>query len=229
MRPRLFFALAAVTAPFAATYGAQALAAETAVKAPTAKLRLPAVGRTETVVLAGGCFWGVEAVFEHVKGVTDVVSGYAGGTPATANYDTVSTGGTRHAEAVRITYDPRQVNYADLLRIYFSVVADPTLMNRQGPDHGPQYRSAIFPQTPAQAKVARLYRAAHCCPHVRAADRHSGRGRRPVLRRRALPPELHGPEPVAPVHSGERSAEGHRAESDVPGRVARLNGAPRRP
>lgn len=158
MSPRLLLALVAVAAPFAATYGSQALA-ETAVHAPAAKLRLPAGGSTETAIFAGGCFWGVEAVFEHVKGVKSVVSGYAGGTAATANYDTVSTGGTRHAEAVRITYDPTQVNYADLLRIYFSVVADPTLLNRQGPDHGPQYRSAIFPQSPGQAKVARAYLA----------------------------------------------------------------------
>lgn len=157
MPPRLLLVFAAVVAPFAATYGVQALAAETAVNAPAAKLRLPALGRTETAVLAGGCFWGVEAVFEHVRGVKGVVSGYAGGTAATADYDTVSTGSTRHAEAVRITYDSRQVNYADLLRIYFSVVADPTLLNGQGPDHGPQYRSAIFPQSPAQAKVARAY------------------------------------------------------------------------
>ena len=157
MPPRLLLALTALAAPFAVTYGAQALAAETAVNAPVAKLRLPAAGHTETAIFAGGCFWGVEAVFEHVKGVKGVVSGYAGGTAATANYDQVSGGDTRHAEAVRVTYDPMVVNYADLLRIYFSVVADPTLLNRQGPDHGPQYRSALFPQSPGQAKVARAY------------------------------------------------------------------------
>ena len=157
MPSRLLLALAATTTLFAVTHGPQAFAAETAVNAPAAKLRLPAAGHNETAIFAGGCFWGVEAVFEHVKGVKSVVSGYAGGTAATANYKTVSSGDTRHAEAVRITYDPTQVNYADLLRIYFSVVTDPTLLNKQGPDNGPQYRSAIFPQSPGQAKVARAY------------------------------------------------------------------------
>ena len=157
MPPRLLLTLAAVATPFVTAYGVRAAAAETAVHAPAAKLRLPAAGRTETAIFAGGCFWGVEAVFEHVRGVKGVVSGYAGGTAATARYDQVSGGGTRHAEAVRVTYDPTVVDYADLLRIYFSVVADPTLLNRQGPDHGPQYRSALFPQSPGQAKVARAY------------------------------------------------------------------------
>ena len=157
MTSRLPLAFAATIALVAVTQGSQALAAETLVMAPAAKLRLPATGRTETAILAGGCFWGVEAVFEHVKGVTNVVSGYAGGTAASANYQSVSSGSTRHAEAVRITYDPTQVNFADLLRIYFSVVTDPTLLNQQGPDHGPQYRSAVFPQSPAQTKVTRAY------------------------------------------------------------------------
>jgi len=109
---------------------------------------------TETAVLAGGCFWGMEAVFEHVKGVRDVVSGYAGGTANDANYDKVSSEGTKHAEAVRISYDPQQISYAQLLRIYFSVAHDPTQVNRQGPDVGPSYRSAIFPQNDAQRRVA---------------------------------------------------------------------------
>ena len=109
---------------------------------------------TETAVLAGGCFWGMEAVFEHVKGVRDVVSGYAGGKKGDASYDKVSSEGTGHAEAVRITFDPRQVSYAQLLKIYFSVAHDPTQVNRQGPDTGPSYRSAIFPQNPAQRQLA---------------------------------------------------------------------------
>jgi peptide-methionine (S)-S-oxide reductase len=110
---------------------------------------------TETAVLAGGCFWGMEAVFEHVKGVREVVSGFAGGSPGDANYQAVSTERTRHAEVVRITYDPGQVSYAQLLKIFFTVAHDPTQVNRQGPDVGPSYRSAIFPQTPEQAKLAR--------------------------------------------------------------------------
>jgi peptide-methionine (S)-S-oxide reductase len=116
-----------------------------------------APARTETAVLAGGCFWGMEAVFEHVKGVTNVVSGYAGGLPRDANYQAVSTERTGHAEAVRITYDPAQISYARLLQIFFGVAHDPTQVNRQGPDEGPSYRSAIFPQTPQQAAIARKF------------------------------------------------------------------------
>jgi len=113
--------------------------------------------RTETAVLAGGCFWGMESVFEHVKGVTDVVSGFAGGAAADASYDRVSSEGTGHAEAVRITYDPAQVSYAQLLQVYFAVAHDPTQINRQGPDVGPSYRSAIFPQNGSQAAQARSF------------------------------------------------------------------------
>lgn len=114
----------------------------------------PAQAPTETAVLAGGCFWGMEAVFEHVKGVRDVVSGYAGGSAKDARYDKVSSERTGHAEAVRISFDPRQVSYAQLLRIYFAVAHDPTQVNRQGPDVGPSYRSAIFPQSAAQRRLA---------------------------------------------------------------------------
>lgn len=116
-----------------------------------------AAAPNETAVLAGGCFWGMEAVFEHVKGVKDVVSGYAGGAPKDANYDAVSSERTRHAEAVQITYDPSQVSYAQLLQVYFAVAHDPTEVNRQGPDVGPSYRSAIFPRTADQARVARAF------------------------------------------------------------------------
>lgn len=109
---------------------------------------------TQTAVLAGGCFWGMEGVFEHVKGVREVVSGYAGGSRAQASYDTVSTGLSGHAEAVRIRFDPRQVSYGQLLTIYFKVAHDPTQLNRQGPDQGPQYRSAIFFAGPEQRRTA---------------------------------------------------------------------------
>lgn len=108
----------------------------------------------QTAVLAGGCFWGVEAVFEHVKGVKDVVSGFAGGSAKDAKYDRVSSERTAHAEAVRITFDPRQVSYFDLLKIYFTVAHDPTQVNRQGPDVGPSYRSAIFPESAEQRAIA---------------------------------------------------------------------------
>src|SRR5690606_3992409 len=110
-----------------------------------------------TAVLAGGCFWGVQAVFQHVQGVTQALSGYAGGSADTANYDTVSTGRTGHAEAVQITYDPQRISYGQLLQIYFSVAHDPTQINRQGPDTGTQYRSAIFTADDAQQRVAQAY------------------------------------------------------------------------
>lgn len=117
----------------------------------------PASGAQETAVLAGGCFWGVQGVFQHVKGVSEAESGYAGGQQETADYDTVSTGTTGHAESVRITYDPTQVTFGQLLQIYFSVVQDPTQLNRQGPDEGTQYRSAIFAQDATQRRVADGY------------------------------------------------------------------------
>ncbi len=114
-------------------------------------------GPSEVAVLAGGCFWGVQGVFQHVTGVTQAVSGYAGGSQATAEYETVSTGTTGHAESVQITFDPQKITYGDLLQIYFSVAHDPTELNRQGPDVGTQYRSAIFPTTVEQARVAKAY------------------------------------------------------------------------
>jgi peptide-methionine (S)-S-oxide reductase len=124
---------------------------------PTIDLPLAAATGTQTAVFAGGCFWGMEAVFEHVKGVVDVVSGFSGGTAATAHYGEVSAGLTDHAESVKITYDPSKISYGQLLQIFFSVAHDPTQVNRQGPDAGRQYRSAIFFANPAQQKVAQAY------------------------------------------------------------------------
>jgi len=132
--------------------------AEPAVAVPPPALDLPADGAaSDTAVLAGGCFWGVQGVFQHVAGVSAAVSGYAGGDGATAHYEQVGQGDTGHAEAVRITYDPRRISYGRLLQIYFAVAHDPTQRDRQGPDSGPQYRSAIFPASDAQARVARAY------------------------------------------------------------------------
>jgi peptide-methionine (S)-S-oxide reductase len=111
----------------------------------------------DTAVFAGGCFWGVEAVFRHVKGVKSAVSGYAGGSVGNPSYEQVSTGDTGHAESVQVIYDPSQVSYGKLLQIFFSVAHDPTQLNRQGPDHGTQYRSAIFYNTPQQQQVAESY------------------------------------------------------------------------
>jgi peptide-methionine (S)-S-oxide reductase len=117
-------------------------------------------------VFAGGCFWGVQGVFQHVKGVTKAVSGYAGGDKGSAEYETVSLGSTGHAEAVQITYDPQQVTYGQLLQVFFAVAHDPTELNRQGPDTGTQYRSAIFPTGDEQASVAKAYIAQLDQAHV---------------------------------------------------------------
>lgn len=112
---------------------------------------------SEVAVFAGGCFWGVQAVYQHVKGVTGTVSGYAGGQKSSARYEIVGRGGSGHAESVRVTFDPRQVSYGRLLQLFFSVVHDPTELNRQGPDVGTQYRSALFPASDEQATIARAY------------------------------------------------------------------------
>lgn len=131
------------------------LGAATFPEPPDAKLG-PAK-TTETAVLAGGCFWGVEAVFEQLKGVSDVVSGFAGGSAANAHYDIVSSGRTGHAESVKITYDPSQISYGQLLKVFFSIAHDPTEVNRQGPDTGTQYRSAIFYSNDEQKRIAEAY------------------------------------------------------------------------
>jgi peptide-methionine (S)-S-oxide reductase len=125
--------------------------------------------QTETVVLAGGCFWGMQGVFQHVKGVTSAVSGYTGGDAATASYETVNSGTTGHAESVRVTFDPQQISLGHILQIYFSVAHNPTELDRQGPDVGKEYRSTIFPTTPEQARVARAYIAQLGNAHVYAS------------------------------------------------------------
>jgi peptide-methionine (S)-S-oxide reductase len=124
---------------------------------PPAVDEAPGQAASEVAVLAGGCFWGVQGVFQHVTGVTSAVSGYAGGDPRVANYDAVSTGVTGHAESVQVTFDPRVITFGRLLQIYFSVVHDPTELNRQGPDSGTEYRSTIFPANAEQARVAAAY------------------------------------------------------------------------
>ena len=143
-----------------------AASAESVRLTPPPRVVAAASAPREVAYFAGGCFWGVEGVFEHVKGVQSAVSGYAGGTAAHPDYETVSGGATGHAETVKVTFDPRVVRYADLLRVYFSVVADPTTLNRQGPDSGTQYRSALFPTSPAQVQQARAYIAQLGQQHV---------------------------------------------------------------
>jgi peptide-methionine (S)-S-oxide reductase len=128
-----------------------------ALPAPAIEEQAGPAATSEVAILAGGCFWGVQGVFQHVKGVTSAVSGYAGGDKKTAQYKIVSSGITAHAESVRVTFDPRRVSYGRILQIYFSVAHDPTQLNRQGPDDGTQYRSAIFPVNGEQARVAKAY------------------------------------------------------------------------
>jgi peptide-methionine (S)-S-oxide reductase len=140
--------------------------AEHAVPIPAATHDVSRTAKPQVAVLAGGCFWGMEAVFEHVKGVKSVTAGYAGGTRDTATYDQVSSETTGHAEAIRVIYDPAKVSYATLLRVYFSVAHNPTELNRQGPDSGTSYRSAIFPQNPVQRAVAAAYIAQIGAAHV---------------------------------------------------------------
>ena len=134
-----------------------ATASVTAIPDPILDAPLTSARGEQTAVLAGGCFWGVEAVFEHVKGVIKVTSGYSGGSASTAQYETVSTGETGHAESVRIIYDPSQISYGRLLRVFFAVAHDPTELNRQGPDTGSQYRSAIFYGNEEQQRIAEAY------------------------------------------------------------------------
>jgi peptide-methionine (S)-S-oxide reductase len=154
---RRTFTAAVLMLPFAAILGASSGTAESAVVLPPPAIDEAAPALLETAVVAGGCFWGVQGVFQHVKGVSKAVSGYAGGNAGTATYDEVSTGTTGHAEAVKITFDPRQVSYGRILQIYFSIAHDPTELNRQGPDTGTQYRSALFPTSPEQARIAKAY------------------------------------------------------------------------
>ena len=153
--------LAAVAALIAAGLGlaiSQSSAEEAVVlPAPAIDAASDVPVASEVAVLAGGCFWGVQGVFQHVEGVSNAVSGYAGGAAGDAHYDLVSTGATGHAEAVQVTFDPRVISYGEILHIFFSVAHDPTQLDRQGPDSGPQYRSAIFAQSPEQARVAEAY------------------------------------------------------------------------
>ncbi len=159
------FVLAAAIAGLSCTVAVVLLArgrpaaalAKTPVPDPAFDEPLASASSTETIVVAGGCFWGVQAVFQHVKGVTSATSGYAGGTARTAQYEVVSSGRTGHAESVRVTYDPSRISYGQLLKIFFTVAHDPTQLNEQGPDVGPQYRSAVFVADEKQRRIAKAY------------------------------------------------------------------------
>jgi peptide-methionine (S)-S-oxide reductase len=171
-----------IAGAFTATALAGCLAATpgAAARLPAPAFDPPAASAPGVAVLSGGCFWGVQGVFEHVRGVKKVWAGYAGGARDTASYESVSTGTTGHAETVQILFDPKEVSYGQILRIFFSVATDPTQVNRQGPDEGPQYRSEIFYQNPAQASAARRYvaqlTAAHAfhAPIATRVDRDTG-------------------------------------------------------
>jgi peptide-methionine (S)-S-oxide reductase len=166
---RMFKATAVVglVAAGAVFLNSSLLGAEAPVVLPAPTVDLPKkAGALQTAVLAGGCFWGVQGVYQHVRGVQKVISGYAGGVKATAQYETVSSGSTGHAESVRITFDPAEISYGQILQIAFSVVHDPTQLNRQGPDTGTQYRSAIFYGDEDQKRVAEAYIAQLDKAHV---------------------------------------------------------------
>src|SRR6266550_6470870 len=158
-RKRITHLLALATLMIVAgiSYWISPSSAESARRLPPAAVDETTGAPREVVVLAGGCFWGVQGVFQHVDGVISAVSGYAGGSRDTAQYETTSSGTTGHAESVQITFDPHRITYGHILQIYFSVAHDPTELNRQGPDVGKQYRSAIFPQNPEQSRIATAY------------------------------------------------------------------------
>ena len=154
----ILFAVLIFFGLFALQWGATKVhARKNPLPAPAVDAPLASAPGQQTAVLAGGCFWGIQGLFEHVKGVTQVTAGYSGGEAGTARYDLVSTGVTGHSESVKIVYDPSQISYGQLLMIYFSVGHDPTEFNRQGPDSGPQYRSSIFFATPEQRRIANAY------------------------------------------------------------------------
>jgi peptide-methionine (S)-S-oxide reductase len=155
-RPRVVTA-ATIVVLLAAAAACRGVNASVSVPNPAVDEPAAADKNDRTAVLAGGCFWGIEAVFEHVKGVKDVTSGYAGGAAETAHYELVGTGRTGHAESVRIVYDRSQISYGQLLKVFFSVAHDPTELNRQGPDTGTEYRSAIFASDDEQKRIARAY------------------------------------------------------------------------
>ena len=175
---------------------------------------------SEVAVVAGGCFWGVQGVYQHVKGVDKALSGYTGGSQRTAHYEIVGWGNTGHAESVQVTFDPRQISYGTILRILFSVVHDPTQLNRQGPDTGTQYRSAIFPTSAEQAAVAKSYLAQLSQGHVFAAAIAT----KIEMDRPFYPaedtPELPETPPDESVHHLQRSAEDQRPQTRLSGLVS---------
>ena len=172
--------------------------------------------KTETAVFAGGCFWGIQAVFQHTKGVTSAVSGYSGGWTDKPSYEMVGSGTTGHAESVQVTFDPARISYATLLKIFFSVAHDPTQLNRQGPDVGTQYRSSLFYMSDEQKKTAESYiDVLNKGARVWQTDRHRGREVQGVLPGRSVPSGLRGDASERAVHPGQRCAEGGESSEAV--------------
>ena len=214
---RRLLRIAAMLVVPAGVWLASSFATERAVGLPPPAFDPPSTSQTASAVLAGGCFWGVQAVFQHTQGVLSAVSGYSGGPADRANYEAVGTGGTGHAESVQVTYDPRRISYGKLLQIFFSVVHDPTELNRQGPDSGPQYRSVIFFADPnATAGRPALHRAIERNrPRISGEDRDAGRAAHRLLSRRGLPPGLCNAASGLALHRGIRPAEDCQHEVGV--------------
>ena len=216
-RPAVLSLLAATTA-LTLAFAAPTRAAEDAVVIPAPAVDVAPASGIQTAVIAGGCFWGVQGVFQHTAGVVNAVSGYAGGTKATADYQTVSSGRTGHAESVEIKYDPKKISYGKILQIYFSVAHDPTQLNRQGPDTGTQYRSAIFTTSDEQKKVAEAYIAqlngakVFSKPIVDQGRRAGG-----VLSGGGLSPGLSDAAPEPALYRLQRPPEGREPEKAVRG------------
>ena len=219
---RLALPIAALLVAGACARGsASGLDASALLPAPTLDSK-PGGRSTEVAVFAGGCFWGVQGIYQHVKGVTSAVSGYAGGPEETAEYRAVGTGRTGHAEAVRITFDPRAVSYGRLLQIFFSVAHDPTELNRQGPDEGPAVPVGDFSRKRRTGRDREsLHRTADRCGTVRLAYRHDARAGQAVLPRRGLSPGLPRTEPDELLHRGPRPAEAGTVQAPVSRAVSR--------
>ena len=208
-------------APIAVLLGVAAKAPRTEA-ASASNHTLAGVAKGDQVaVFSGGCFWGVQAVFQHVKGVTNAVSGYAGGDAASARYDRVSEGNTGHAESVQVTFDPTQVSYEQLLQVFFAVAHDPTQLNYQGPDHGPQYRSAVWYTNDQQkARGGGLHRAADESEGLAASHRHEGVDARRVLSGRGLPPGLRHDSSESAIHRLQRRTQSRGAQEAAAGALS---------
>ena len=197
------------------------------VEIPAPAMDEPAGSGMETAIFAGGCFWGVQGVFQHITGVESAIAGYAGGHLANPTYQDVTTETTGHAEAVQVTFDPKQVSYGKLLQVFFSVVHNPTELNRQGNDVGTSYRSALFTMNDEQAKVAKAYIAQlDACQDVPGQDRHRGDALHQLLPGRGLPSGRHDHDLDQPrLHHQSRPAEDPGAARGLPGPVASGGGA----